>query len=177
MAKPATMSGSKSNVPLSRDMFQHFAVITVFVTTCIAVFADGQGDNVLGKAVAAREVRAEAAVVDAARRTRPNTGLSTKIHDARHSYVPLGAESEGDNIAYGQPMDSASGSGGGSSSVGYARPAPRALATASAVPVGAAQPAAPRDPRASTGRQQPSSQERAKLEADSLARSGDRGED
>ena len=159
-------------------MFQHFAVITVVITTGIAVFADGQGDNVFGKAFAAREAQAELALAQAApKRAKPVSLLDGKIHDSRTNRVPSSYEGESSDSGYGQPMDPASGIGGSSSSGGYARPAPRFQAPVPATSVGAAQPSGPSDPRAPAARQKPSSQERAQLEAASLARSGDRGED
>ena len=172
------MALSASSAPLPRKMFQHFAVITVVITTGIAVFADGQGDNVFGKAVAAREAQAQSALAQAApKRAKPVSLLDGKIHDSRTSRLPPGFEGESSDSGYGQPMDPASGIGGGGSSAGYTRPAPRFPSTAQAVPTGAAKPSEAPDPRAPAARKPPSRQERAQLEAASLARSGDRGED
>ena len=162
---------------LTPKLFRHFAVVTVALTVCIAVFADGQGDNLLGKTVAAQEAQAQLAVADAARkRVKPVTLLNRRIRDARRSYVPLGAESDDGDSGYGQPMDAGSGLGGGGSS-GYARPAPLPAAGMTGQPQSELLPASARNPRGPATPRRPSPEDLAKLEAASLARSGDRRQD
>lgn len=96
------MAPSASSAPLSRKMFQHFAIITAVITNVITVFADGQGDNVLGKAVAAQQAQAKRAITDAARRrVEPVTLVNCKIHDGRKTYAPLNSDSDGGYSNYG----------------------------------------------------------------------------
>ena len=111
---------------LSPKLLKHFAVATVALTACLALFADGEGRNEFGTEVAAREHRAAAAVVAAGEKVRPKFSLNSQIHDARRTYVPFTGEDGDSGADYGAPMDSAAGSdaggGGGGGSVVAASP-------------------------------------------------------
>lgn len=100
---------------LSPRMLKHFAVATALLTACLALFADGEGRNEFGHAVAAREHEAAVAAAAAGERVKPKFALNSQIRDARRTYVPYPVEENEAGAAYGAPMDGAAGSGGGGS--------------------------------------------------------------
>jgi hypothetical protein len=179
------MSRRSPGPSLSPQLLKHFAVATLAITAIIALFADGEGQNSLGQAVAVQEHLAEQTVVDAARhRAKPVMALNTRIRDARRSYVPLAGDDDGNDGAYGQPMDGSGGGGGGSAPRRYVPiSAPQPIGPNGGAPDQAAIPgqgSAALDPRQAPRRgpqQQPTSRDLEQLQSASLRRSGDRGED
>jgi hypothetical protein len=167
---------------LSPKLLKHFAVATAALTACLALFADGEGRNELGQGVAAREHEAAAAVAAAGEKVKPKFSLNSQIHDARRTYVPLAGDDGDSGAAYGAPMDGGGGGGGSVSSsfrgpslpgTGATGPRPQPSVQAQETdpagrPIPGGRPAAQR---------QPSREDFARLEAQSLARSGDRSED
>ncbi len=163
---------------LSPKLLRHFAVATVAITACLALFADGEGRNELGREVAARSADAEQAVAEAGAKMKPKVGMSDKVRDARRRNGPSGFGGD-EGGGYGEPMDTSSGGGGGSgiamgpgapggpqdpAASGPIIPGPvmAGLPGSSATPPKGRRPAAPR---------RPSEEERANLEAMSRARS------
>jgi hypothetical protein len=171
---PPAMARRAPTAPLSPKLLQHFAVATAAITACIALFADGQGENVVGHAVAAQQTEAEQAVASAGARLKPANALTTKIRDARTTIIPVLVDSDSDAGGDGRPMDTAGGSGSGSSGGGggYA-PLPTRPATAPAAPPPPGMPLASQPARREiNARRPPTREEIERLEEASRNRSG-----
>lgn len=53
------MSRSQPVIPVSAKMYRHFAVITVAITTCLAVFADGENREAIAQQLAEKKANHE----------------------------------------------------------------------------------------------------------------------
>jgi len=171
------MARRPNSPALTPSHFKHFALLTVAATGCLALFANGEGRNELGKEVAHQQRLAGEAVVDAARTTaKPLNALGNKIRDARTTNIPLAGDDGSADSSYGRPMDGGGAGGGGGGGlparayrggppiVGEGQQSP-AVQSADASPQGGASGSKPKK------QSKPSDEDLERLEAESEARS------
>lgn len=108
------MSRAAPAMPISPKLFRHFAGVTVAITICVAVFADGERREVVNNELEAIEARNSLRAAEAAKMGARHVGLKNlKVRDEKRSYMAFApdgpSEAEG---SFGAPMDSALGEGG-----------------------------------------------------------------
>lgn len=59
------MARAAPTLPISPRMFRHFAVITVAITGCVALFADGEGREAIASELAARQQKNQVLIAEA----------------------------------------------------------------------------------------------------------------
>lgn len=86
-------------IPVPKNMFRHFAVVTVLITACIALFADGERRDAIGAEIGAQKQKT--AMVNAeAGSLGPNKTSTKKVY-----YPAQGGGGDGDsNSGGGDPM-------------------------------------------------------------------------
>lgn len=72
MAKPAPM------IPVSPKLYRHFAIATVAITACLAVFADGESRQEIEEIVAERQQQNELQAQDVAKHGRKQLAFKDK---------------------------------------------------------------------------------------------------
>jgi hypothetical protein len=74
-------------------MFKHFATVTIAITVCVAVFADGEGKEMVGDQVATIEARNQALKVEAKKLGERHLGAGKMRASAeRRSYMAFAPE-------------------------------------------------------------------------------------
>lgn len=106
-------------LPVSPKLFRHFAVITVVVTACVAMFADGEGREAIAAQVAERQKQNELLVAEAKTVGQRTIGLK-KIKASKGAVALANASIDDFDTGgeFGAPMESA----GGLSSYGDSMP-------------------------------------------------------
>jgi hypothetical protein len=104
------MARAAPTLPISPKMFRHFAVITVAITACIALLADGEGKEALAAQVKERQQKNDLLIAEADKVGKRTVGFDQTI--ARKAAV---ADSDGEGYdeggSFGEPMDAGSGAG------------------------------------------------------------------
>jgi len=86
-------------------MYRHFALVTVLLTTSVAMFADGEGREARATQVAEHD-KQEALRQEAAEQVAKPT-ITRRVPQPRHRFAQ---EVRGFDVSFGAPMDSAAGS-------------------------------------------------------------------
>ena len=87
------------SIPVPPTMFRHFAVITILITACIALFADGERRDAIGAELNAQKKKTALAQAEAGS-LGSNKTASRKVY-----YPPRGGGGDGEsNTAAGDPM-------------------------------------------------------------------------
>jgi hypothetical protein len=99
-------------------MFRHFAVVTVAVTICVAVFADGEGREALAAQVAERQHQNELLVAEAKTVGQRTIGpKKAKANKAAVAFANSSVDDSDTGESFGAPMDNADGSSNDAGSV------------------------------------------------------------
>lgn len=117
------MSRPAPSLPISPKMFRHFAIITVAITACVAMFADGEGREAVAAQIKERQQKNELLIAEAEKVGKRTVGFDRA--SAGKGAVAAANDSvewSDDGPAYGTPMESADVGGDDPSG-----PAPRGL--------------------------------------------------
>ncbi len=109
------MNPAARTLPIPQSLFRHFAMITIAITGCVALFADGESREVIVAEVEARTerndlLRAEADKLGA--RKVKASGL--QLRDSNRSYMAFAPDEPVSDANYGTPMDGSETSVGAS---------------------------------------------------------------
>lgn len=170
------MNPAARALPISPSVFRHFAIITIAITGCVALFADGESREAIVSQVEARSARNDLLKAEADKlgtRTLKASGL--RLRDSKRSYLAFAPDEPVSDSNYGAPMDGSETTVGESlrpHGAGLNLPgAARQTATAPpGLPTGAA-------PAARKQQAQPTAEQLAAIAAASRARSGSSSED
>lgn len=95
-------------LPISPKMFRHFAVITVAVTACVGLFADGEGQEALAKQIEARQAKNQTLAIEAEKvGKRTLRAHNLKLRDEGRAYLAFAQEPPEPEGNFGAPMDRA----------------------------------------------------------------------
>ena len=92
------MSRAAPTIPVSAKMYRHFAVVTVTITTCLAIFADGENRQALAEEVAARQQQNE---LRAAEQEKSGTAGRPLFQDKRKAKSSFGPDGGGGELSPG----------------------------------------------------------------------------
>lgn len=111
MLKRGAMARVAPALPISPKLFRHFAVVTLVITCCIAMFADGEGREAMAAQIDERKKQNDLLVAQAKTVGQRSIGLG-KIKTEKGVVALANAnlnETESDS-AFGAPMDTPGGS-------------------------------------------------------------------
>lgn len=105
------MSRAAPIVAVSPKMLRHFATVTVAITFCVAIFADGEGREAIQEQLAAREARTNMLHAEADKLGNRRVDVhNLKRQAERHRTMSSSADASESSGGYGAPMDNAAGS-------------------------------------------------------------------
>ena len=109
------MNPAARTLPIPPSMFRHFAMITLAITGCVALFADGESREAIAGEVEARSDRNDLLRTEAdklgARKVKAS-GL--RLRDSKRSYMAFAPDEPVSDGNYGTPMDGSETSVGAS---------------------------------------------------------------
>jgi len=120
------MARAAPTLPISPRLFRHFAVITVAITACVAMFADGEGREAIANEVAVRQKQNELLIAEADKVGKRTVGFDRAM--AGKGAVAAANDSvdwSDDGGDFGAPIEGGSGSGDGPSALGSRGPIAR----------------------------------------------------
>jgi hypothetical protein len=98
-------------LPISPKLFRHFAAITVVVTVCVAIFADGEGRDALAAQIKDRQNQNELMIAEAKAVGERTVGLNKiKASKGVVALANAGIDSIDSSETFGAPMDTGAGS-------------------------------------------------------------------
>lgn len=69
-----------ASIPVPAKMYRHFATVTIVITACIALFADGERREAIGAEIKADQQRQEMRALDAQRNGPAKVGADRQFH-------------------------------------------------------------------------------------------------
>lgn len=84
-----------ASIPVPAKMYRHFATITIVITACIALFADGERREAIGAEIRANQQRQEMRALDAQRNGPSKVGADRQVNRG----AGFGSESGGSGDA------------------------------------------------------------------------------
>lgn len=173
------MNPAARTLPIPPSLFRHFAMITIAITGCVALFADGESREAIAAEIETRTDRNDLLRAEADKlgnRKLKANGL--RLRDSNRAYMAFAPDEPVSDANYGNPMD------GSETTVGASlRPGAPALNLpgAGAAPVAATPPppGLPAGAKQAAPRKavQPSEEQLAEIAAASRARSGSNSEE
>ena len=93
-------------LPVSPKAFRHFAAITVAITVCVALFADGESREALSAGIEARQDRNALLKTEADKLgTRHFAARQLHLRDSKRSYLAFAPDDPENAENFGTPMD------------------------------------------------------------------------